>query len=135
MVVAGRLSAEKRPDLAIETLRALRAEGVDGELTVVGDGAMRPALARLARDLPVRFVGHLRDRAAVAAALVAVAAAAPAEVVAAHPGAGTSAGPDPAAFARAVARLSGTPHRRDAARVCAEAYPWSATVATITATG
>jgi hypothetical protein len=27
--------------------------------------------------------------------------------------------------------LSGTAHRRDAARACAEAYPWSATVATM----
>ncbi|HEY2983012.1 MAG TPA: glycosyltransferase [Jatrophihabitantaceae bacterium] len=160
LVVVGRLSAEKRPDLAVETLRALRADGVDSELTVVGDGPMRQALARLASDLPVQFAGHLRDRVAVAAALgtadvalvcapaetfglaalealacgtpiVAVAGAAPAEIVAAHPEAGTSAGPDPAAFARAVARLSGTPHRRDAARACAEAYPWSATVATM----
>ncbi|HYU04599.1 MAG TPA: DUF2334 domain-containing protein [Jatrophihabitantaceae bacterium] len=108
----------------------------------------------------VRFVGHLRERVAVAAALgaadvalvcapaetfglgalealacgtpiVAVAGAAPAEIVAAHPGAGTSAGPDPAALARAVARLSGAAHLREAARACAEAYPWSATVATM----
>ena len=160
LVVAGRLSGEKRPDLAVETLRALRAERVDAELSVVGDGPMRPALARLARGLPVRFAGHLRDRSAVAAALgaadvalvcapaetfglaalealacgtpiVAVAGAAPAEIVAAHPSAGTSAPADPAAFARAAARLAGRPPGREAARCRAEAYPWSATIASM----
>lgn len=158
LVVTGRLSAEKRPDLAVETVRALRGTDVDAELTVVGDGPMRAALARLACDLPVRFVGHLRDRTAVAAALgaadvalvcapaetfglaalealacgtpiVAVAGTAPAEIVAGQRDAGTSAAPHPTAFARAAARLSDRPHGRAAARTCAETYPWSATVA------
>ena len=162
LVVTGRLSAEKRPDLAVETLRALREDGVDAELAVVGDGPMRPALARRARGLPVTFTGHLRDRDVVAAALgaadvalvcapaetfglaalealacgtpiVAVAGTAPAEIVAGHPGAGTSATADPAAFAQAAARLSTAPHAREAARACAEAYPWSATVAAMSA--
>src|SRR6056297_1873968 len=58
LALVGRLSREKRPDLAIEALRTLRHQGLDTELTVVGDGPLREGLRRRAWDLPVRFVGH-----------------------------------------------------------------------------
>ena len=160
LVVTGRLSAEKRPDLAVETLRALRANGVDATLTLVGAGPLRSSLGTLARGLPVRFAGRLAGAAVLATVLgaadialapgpaetfglaaleamacgtpiVAVAGAAPSELIAGRPAAGRSAAPEPAAFARAVAALATVPDpvRRPAARRCAEGYPWAATVA------
>ena len=69
LVCVGRLSREKRPDVAIETLRAVRAEGVAARLWMVGDGPRRSALEARARDLPVVFTGHLHDRRELAALL------------------------------------------------------------------
>jgi len=65
-VCVGRLSREKRPDVAIETLRAVRARGLAARLWMVGDGPRRGALEAQARDLPVVFTGHLHDRSEVA---------------------------------------------------------------------
>ena len=157
LVTVGRLSPEKRPDLALETLRILRA---DAELTLAGTGPMREALTQQARGLPVRFAGHLAGRIAVAASLAAadialapgpaetfglaaleamacgtpivtVEGAAPSELIEAHPAAGRTAPPEPAAFARAVREIAAVaaPTRSAAARRCAESFPWSATVA------
>jgi len=60
-VVVGRLSAQKRVDLAIGAIAELRDAGQSVALTIVGDGAARPALERMVRDLGldplVRFVG------------------------------------------------------------------------------
>ena len=159
LVLAARLSAEKRPDLAVDALRVLHERGVDAELTVLGHGPRHDHLARRAAGLPVRFTGYLADRAQVAAELgaadlalapapaetfglaalealacgtpiVAHAGAAPAEVVAQHPGSGEVAVGVPGAFADAALRLAAVPRgmRRDAARAAAEAYPWSATI-------
>jgi alpha-1,6-mannosyltransferase len=164
LVLAARLSPEKRPELAVDALRVLHERGVSAELTVLGGGARQARLAGYARGLPVRFTGHLRDRGRVAAELgsadvalapapaetfglaalealacgtpiVAHAGAAPAELVANHPGAGEVASGDTAAFAAAALRLAGIPRhtRRDAARRAAEAYPWSATTAAMLA--
>lgn len=58
LALVGRLSREKRPDLAIDVVRTLRSQGLDVELTVVGDGPLRETLRRRAWDLPVRFAGH-----------------------------------------------------------------------------
>jgi alpha-1,6-mannosyltransferase len=66
LVCVGRLSREKRPDAAIETLRAVRAAGVAARLWMVGDGPRRSALEAQARDLPVVFTGHLHERGALA---------------------------------------------------------------------
>jgi alpha-1,6-mannosyltransferase len=66
LVCAGRLSREKRPDLAVETLRVLRAGGSPARLWMIGDGPRRRALERRARGLPVEFTGHLQDRREVA---------------------------------------------------------------------
>ena len=66
LVCIGRLSREKRPDVAIETLRAARARGLAARLWMVGDGPRRGALEAQARDLPVVFTGHLHDRGELA---------------------------------------------------------------------
>jgi alpha-1,6-mannosyltransferase len=69
IVYCGRLSADKRPELAVDTLAALRATKAPAVLVVAGDGARRAALAYRSARLPVRFAGHVADRRAVAALL------------------------------------------------------------------
>jgi alpha-1,6-mannosyltransferase len=75
LVCVGRLSREKRPDAAIETLRAVRAGGIAARLWMVGDGPRRRALEAQARDLPVVFTGHLHDRSELARLLATAEAA------------------------------------------------------------
>jgi alpha-1,6-mannosyltransferase len=75
LVCVGRLSREKRPEAAIETLRAVRACGVAAQLWMVGDGPRRRALEAQAGDLPVVFTGHLHDRDDLAARLACADAA------------------------------------------------------------
>lgn len=62
LLLCSRLSREKRPELAIGTLRELRRRGVDARLTVAGHGPMAVALQRLAAELPVRFLGFVPER-------------------------------------------------------------------------
>ncbi|HEY7273366.1 MAG TPA: glycosyltransferase [Actinoplanes sp.] len=69
LVYAGRLSAAKRPELAVDTVGVLRERGVAAVLAVAGDGVRRTALAYRAARLPVRFAGTIADRSAVAALL------------------------------------------------------------------
>ncbi|WP_376771213.1 glycosyltransferase [Rhizomonospora bruguierae] len=69
VVLCSRLSGEKRLELAVDAVAALRAAGVPAVLLVVGDGPRRSALAYRAARLPVRFAGFVPDRAAVAALL------------------------------------------------------------------
>jgi glycosyltransferase involved in cell wall biosynthesis len=61
----GRLEQRKRPDLAVETLRALERHGVEASLVIAGDGPMLSQLvARVsARGLSgkVRFVGRVSE--------------------------------------------------------------------------
>ena len=59
LIVVGRLSAEKRPGLLFDAIR--RLDGV--RLSVVGDGPLREALARRAREerLPVEFLGMVSN--------------------------------------------------------------------------
>jgi alpha-1,6-mannosyltransferase len=59
LVLVGRLAPEKRPGLALDTVRALVAAEVPCHLDVVGDGPGRGQLERRARRLPVTFHGHL----------------------------------------------------------------------------
>lgn len=156
LVLCSRLSREKRPDLAVDALPHLAERGVHARLVVAGEGPARRSLERSARDLPVSFVGHLRDRRAVAdllgsadvvlapgpietfglAALEALACGTP--VVAARTSAlaelvvgdaGAVADPEPAALAEAVTRVLATPEprRRAAARSRAEEFPWERT--------
>jgi alpha-1,6-mannosyltransferase len=71
LVTVGRLSAEKRPERALDAVARLQASGIDAAVTLVGDGPLRGRLEDAARRrrLPVRMTGHLADRAAVACAL------------------------------------------------------------------
>ena len=162
LALCSRLSHEKRPDLAIETLRVLHRGGFPARLVIAGSGPLTASLRRRARGLPVELVGHLADRASVAsllgaadvvlapgpvetfglAALEALACGTP--VVAASTsavaelvtqGAGRSARPEPPALAAAVAALLTVPEeqRRRAARARAEMFPWSRTTDTMLA--
>jgi alpha-1,6-mannosyltransferase len=162
LLCVGRLSREKRPDLAIRALRELRDAGIPAQLTMVGAGPEARRLAAMAQGLPVRFTGHLSNRLAVAGLLAdadVVLAPCPVEafglsvlealacgtpVVTCDRGAapellttgcGASAPPRPSALAAAVATVLGWrrgPTRR-AARRRAEQYPWDATVAAMLA--
>jgi alpha-1,6-mannosyltransferase len=69
IVYCSRLSADKRPELAVDTVATLRADKDPAVLVVAGDGSRRTALAYRAARLPVRFAGHIGDRSAVAALL------------------------------------------------------------------
>jgi glycosyltransferase involved in cell wall biosynthesis len=55
----GRLEPDKAPDRFLDAVRRATRAGASLEATVVGDGAMRPALEALAHGLPVRFVGSV----------------------------------------------------------------------------
>jgi alpha-1,6-mannosyltransferase len=66
LITVGRLSGEKAPELAIDAVRLLRADGVPASLLLVGDGPLRARLVRRAAGLPVRFLGHVPDRVAIA---------------------------------------------------------------------
>ncbi|GHS86814.1 GDP-mannose-dependent alpha-(1-6)-phosphatidylinositol dimannoside mannosyltransferase [Actinomycetota bacterium] len=157
LVLCSRLSPEKRPDLAVEALRLLVADGTSARLVVAGDGPAMAGLRRRASGLPVTFLGHVPDRRAVAellagadvvlapgpietlglAALEALACGTP--VVASRTsalaelltdGSGACAEPTARGVAAAVATLLAQPaaHGRRAARERAEQFPWSRTV-------
>ncbi|GAA1176299.1 glycosyltransferase family 1 protein [Streptomyces hebeiensis] len=69
LLLGSRLSVEKRPGTALDTLAELRARGVRAVLVVAGDGPLRGGLVRRARErgLPAHFLGHVGDRAEMAA--------------------------------------------------------------------
>jgi glycosyltransferase involved in cell wall biosynthesis len=63
VVVIGRLSSQKRVNLALGAMAIARRSGLNRRLTIAGDGPMRPALERQALALglsdAVRFVGEV----------------------------------------------------------------------------
>lgn len=60
LLYVGRVSKEKNLDDLVETYRALRAQGVQCELSIVGDGPYRHELARRVADLDgVVFTGYV----------------------------------------------------------------------------
>ncbi|MGN9803970.1 glycosyltransferase [Micromonospora sp. L32] len=157
LVHCARLSPEKRPELAVDTLVELRRRGVPAVLVLAGDGPSRGALARRVAGLPVHLTGFLPDRTAVAALLASAdvvlapgpvetfglaglealasgtpvvvnAASALPEVIA---GAGIAAYGTAASMADAVVRLLDRPEaaRRATARARAEEFSWPAAVA------
>jgi alpha-1,6-mannosyltransferase len=71
LISLGRLSAEKRPDLALQAAAELRRRGMAVQLDMVGEGPLGPMLERAAarEGLRVRFHGHVRARADVAGLL------------------------------------------------------------------
>nr|WTA68854.1 glycosyltransferase [Micromonospora sp. NBC_00855] len=157
LVHCARLSPEKRPELAVQTLAELRRAGVPAVLVMAGDGPLRGALTRRAAGLPVTFTGFLPDRAAVAALLAsadvvlapgpvetfglagleALACGTPVVVNAASAlpevvgEAGLAAYGSGVSMAAAVSRLAARPEaqRRRAARARAEEFGWPAAVA------
>ena len=152
VVFCSRLSAAKRPELAVDAIAVLRNSKVPAVLAVAGDGTRRTALAYRAARLPVRFTGHIADRSAVAAllasadvvlapgpvetfglaALEALACGTPVVVNAASAlpevvgDAGVAVAGTPEAFAEGVRGLLERPEaeRRAAARERAEHFGW-----------
>lgn len=66
LVLCSRLSKEKRPIVALDTIVELRRWGVAAQLVIAGDGPLSADLRRAAQGLPVTFLGFVQDRAAVA---------------------------------------------------------------------
>jgi alpha-1,6-mannosyltransferase len=156
LVMASRMSKEKRPDLAVDMLAELVRRRVDARLVVAGDGPMRAGLQARSAGIPVDWLGFVRGRDAVArllgsadvvvqpgpvetfglAALEALACGTPVvcNVHSALPevvgDAGRASASTPRSFADAVQEvLARDPaERRRAARERAERFPWSATV-------
>jgi alpha-1,6-mannosyltransferase len=157
LVLAGRLSREKSPALAVATALELHRRGVPVHLDVYGDGPHRDELVDQARGGPVTFHGYVDGRedlnhrlsaADVAlsvcpgetfglAVLEALASGTP--VVTANRGGarelvdhrcGAWADPEPGALADAVLELAGRPvaPTRAAARARALKFPWAASV-------
>lgn len=153
LVHCGRLSVEKHAHRSIDTVAALRDNGVDARLVVVGEGPLRSRLERQAARLPVDFTGFIGCRDTVAgilasadvalapgphetfglAALEALACGTPAvvsrtsalaEILTADSGA--AADNDPDAIAQAVSDVIRIPEplRRTNARRRAEQFTW-----------
>jgi alpha-1,6-mannosyltransferase len=158
LVCVSRLSAEKRPDVAIATLAELLDRNIPAHLTVLGSGPWEARLRTQAHGLPVSFLGFV-DRRAVAAAIgaadialvpgpaetfglaalealagatpiVVVAASGAAELIEEHPTAGVAAALDPRCFADAVCALLEVPAdvRRNSARGVALQFGWGGCV-------
>ncbi|MEI5103549.1 glycosyltransferase [Streptomyces sp. PmtG] len=159
LLLCSRLSVEKRPGMALDALETLRGRGVPAVLVVAGDGPLRGRLEQRARErrLPVTFLGHVGDRAALGslqaaadvclapgpcetfglAALEALACGTPVVVSASSAlpeivgRAGAVAADTPVAFADAVQEVLDRPDpdRRAAARARAERFGWDTAVA------
>ena len=156
LLMASRLSGEKRPQLAIDAVRELAARGVEVRMMSAGTGAIAAAMEQRARGLPITFLGFMSDRERFAsllasadvviapgpietfglAALEALASGTPVVVNAASAlpevvgHAGVAAHGTPQAFADAVQQvLAWDPaERRQRARERAETMPWDETV-------
>ncbi|SDJ86249.1 glycosyltransferase [Streptomyces indicus] len=157
LALCSRLSVEKRPGTAIDAVRVLRERGLPVRLVVAGDGPLRARLEQRARALPVTFLGHVADRARLAALqatsdlclapgpaetfglaalealacgtpVVASASSALAEILGP---AGVVAADDGESFADAVEALLGRTERlrRTTARARAECFGWDRAVA------
>jgi len=157
LLLASRLSPEKRPDLAIEAVRELGRRGRRVRMVVAGSGPLDREMRRRATGLPIEFLGFVTDRETFAsllatadalvapgpietfglAALEGLASGTPAVVNSASAlpevvgSAGAVAPSHAAAFADAIEDVLGRDarERRRAARARAEDFPWETTVA------
>lgn len=157
LVMASRLSREKQPEIAVETVRELVRRGVDVRLIVAGDGPMRRQLTARGAGLPIEWLGFVSARTELAglfrsadivlapgpvetfglAALEALSCGTPAVVNwrSALPGivgreAGRAAAGSGFTFADAVQELLLEPVEalRGAARARAEQFSWDTTI-------
>jgi alpha-1,6-mannosyltransferase len=71
MVLSGRISRDKRPDIAIRALAELRARGVRARLVVLGSGPRMEYAQRISWGLPIDFLGVINDPAEGAAVMAA----------------------------------------------------------------
>jgi alpha-1,6-mannosyltransferase len=156
MVLSGRISRDKRPDIAIRALAELRARGVRARLVILGSGPRLEHAQRISWGLPIDFLGVIADpgeRAAIFAAadialmpgpsetsgwtaleflacgtpVVGSRGSAVAEIVTGA--AGLSVESSPIAFADAIEQsLSVSEESRRPARERAECFPRTATV-------
>ena len=161
LMMASRLSPEKRPDIAIDAVRLLAGSGRKVRLISAGSGVLDAQMRDYARGAPVTFVGYVSGREKFAAmlasadcvvapgpietfglaALEGLASGTPAVVNAASAlpevigEAGVASAGSAEAFAEAIATvLDWDPvERRERARAQAEKFPWEATVATMLA--
>lgn len=159
VVMASRLSAEKRPDLAIEAIEVLRRRGRNVRLVCAGSGPLERELRVSAHDLPIEFLGFVHGREHLAtllatadavvapgpietfglAALEALASGTPTVVNATSAlpevvgEAGEAASSTPQAFADAIERVldADRDRGRAAARARAQTMPWHTTVDTL----
>lgn len=69
LIAVGRLSRERRPELALSALAGLRRAGLDAHLLVVGTGPMEGRLRQRTAGSPVTFLGHVADRDRIAGLL------------------------------------------------------------------
>lgn len=156
LVMASRLSKEKRPDLAVGAAAELQRRGLDVRLSVAGSGPLDPSLRRRYAGGPVDWLGFVAGTGAMRlllsgadvtlapgpvetfglSALEALACGTPvvSNVHSAVPevvgDAGRASASTPRSFADAVEALLTVPadERRRRARARAELFPWSATV-------
>ncbi|WP_062201774.1 glycosyltransferase [Demequina salsinemoris] len=156
LLMASRLSAEKRPDLAVDAVRLLAERGLPVRLVCAGGGALERQIRDRATGAPIDFLGFVSGRERFAtllasadlviapgpietfglAALEALASGTPVVVNAASAlpevvaDAGLAAKGSAEEFADAIEALLHRPveQRRRAARARAEQLPWSATV-------
>jgi len=162
LAMVSRLSAEKSPEIAVDTVRELLRRGVATRLDVAGSGPMLDELRDAARELPIHFHGHLSSRRRLVellrsaqvtlapcgietfglAALESMACGTP--VVAASTGAlpeliaagtGAVSHADGPSFADASLAVARTDRRTSEVitRAHAEQFPWSATGAAVLA--
>lgn len=152
-MLIGRLGRDKQPLIAAHAVSELRWRGKDIELVVAGDGPLRRRMTALGAEAGVRMLGHVSDRAHLAALmadadavispgrretfglaalealasgtpLVAVDEGALPELLA--PGAGTTCRLDANSFADGLDRILAGDRgaQRLAARARAEQYQW-----------
>jgi alpha-1,6-mannosyltransferase len=66
LVLCSRLSKEKNPEIAFKVVRELVAQGLNPRLYVIGAGPLKNKLMKKYKNLPIDFVGYIKNRSEVA---------------------------------------------------------------------